>query len=169
MNDDIKPDNLKVSIKSMKPTDHELKFIVRVSNKAKQALHYISDVRTTHYDAQTKTLTLCLSDDNREVIPSTISKLPEFRYVDPESDHEIELRVPNKIVKLSRSAPAGELAFETTPLAGVEKVIIELAWADIPYYKDTRDLKDDKRMPASRWQQHKAKTSKSFHRKGKKQ
>jgi len=166
MIDEIKPDNLKVSVKSMKPIDNELKFMLRLSNQAKQALHYISDVRTTHYDPQSKTLTLCLSDDGREVIPGVMSKLPEFRYIDPESDTEIELRIPNKIVKLSRSAPPGELAFETSKISEAEKVVVELAWADVPYYKDTRDLKDDKRLPAARWQQHKATTSKSFRHRG---
>ncbi len=162
MTDDIKPESLKVSLKSMKPTDKEFKFVLRLSNKADRALHYISDVRRTKYDPQTRTLTLCLSDEGREVIPGIMSKLPEFRFIDPNSDAEIELRLPNKIVKLSRSAPPGELAFETHQLSEAEKIEVEVAWADIPYYKDTRKLKEDGRLPAARWEQHKARAIKDI-------
>jgi hypothetical protein len=164
MTDDIKPNALKVSVKSMEQSDNELNFIVRLSNTATRALHYISDVRTIKYDPNTKTVTLSLSDDGREVIPGAISKLPVFRYVDPESDTEIQLPVPNKLIKLSRTAPPGKLAFETHQLSDVEKVVIEVAWADIPYYKDTRTKKGDMRLPAARWQQHKARITKNLSR-----
>jgi len=165
MTNDNSPNQLKVTLKSMKPTDHEFKLVVRLSNKADRALHYISDVRTAKFNPQTKTLTICLSDEGREIIPGVMSKLPEFRFIDPNSDAEIELKLPSKLVKLSRSAPPGELAFESHDLADAEKVDIEIAWADIPYYKDTRKLKEDGRLPAARWEQNKAKTSKEIPRK----
>ncbi|MGH8601554.1 MAG: hypothetical protein ACREXR_01855 [Gammaproteobacteria bacterium] len=137
-NDDIKPDALKASIKSMDQVDKQVEFVVRLSNTATRALHYIADVRATRYDSDTKTLTLSLSDEGRQVIPGTINKLPVFRYIDPESEAEIRLRVPDRVVKLSRTAPPGELAFETYQLSDMQGVVIEIAWADVPFYKDTR-------------------------------
>lgn len=158
-NDNIKSDVLKASIKSIELSDDNIEVVVRLSNTAKRALHYIADVRATRYDPDIKTLTLSLSDEGRQVIPGTISKLPVFRYIDPESDAEIQLRVPNRLIKLSRTAPPGELAFETFQLSDAEEVVVEIAWADVPYYKDTR-VTDDKRLPAARWQQHKARATK---------
>lgn len=155
MTDDIKPDALKASIKSMDRSDEEIEVVIRLSNTATRALHYISDVRATKYDPATKTLVLALSDEGREVIPGAIGKLPQFRYIDPASEAEIRLKVPSRVIKLSRSAPPGQLAFETHQLSEMEEVIVDIAWADVPYYKETRAT-DDKRLPAARWQQHAA-------------
>lgn len=156
---DIKPDALRASIQSMERSDNSVELVVRLSNTATRALHYIAEVRATRYDPDTKTLTLSLSDEGRQVIPGAISKLPVFRYIDPESEAEIRLRVPDRLIKLSRTAPPGELAFETHQLSDVQEVVIEVAWADVPYYKDTR-VTGDMRLPAARWQQHKARATK---------
>ena len=158
-NDKIKPDALKAAIKSMEPADGNIELVVRLSNSATRALHYIADVRATKYDPATKTLTLSLSDEGRQVIPGAIGKLPVFRFIDPQSDADIRLRVPNRIIKLSRTVPPGELAFETHQLSDVQEVVVDIAWADVPYYKDTR-AKDDARLPAARWQQHKTRATK---------
>ena len=157
--DDIKPDALRASIKSMERSDHNIELVVRLVNTAKRALHYIADVRAIRYDPGTKRLTLALSDEGREVIPGAIGKLPVFRYIDPESDADLRLRVPDRLIKLSRTAPPGELAFETHQLSDVQEVVVEIAWADVKYYKDTR-VTDDMRLPAARWQQHKARATK---------
>lgn len=160
-NDDIKPDDLTASIKSMEPAEKQIELVVRLSNKATRALHYIADVRATRYDPNTKTLTLSLSDEGRQVIPGAISKLPVFRYIDPGSEAEIRLSVPDRVIKLSRTAPPGELAFKTHQLSDVQEVIVEVAWADVPFYKETRPrMKDDARLPAARWEQHKARATK---------
>jgi len=160
-NDDIKPDDLIASIKSMEPAEKQIELVVRLSNKATRALHYIADVRATRYDPNTKTLMLSLSDEGRQVIPGAISKLPVFRYIDPGSEAEIRLGVPDRVIKLSRTAPPGELAFETHQLSDVQEVIVEVAWADVPFYKETRPcIKDDARLPAARWEQHKARATK---------
>lgn len=150
----INSDALKASIKSANRTEDSIEVVVRLSNTAARALHYIADVRRRWYDPETGTLTLSLSDEGREVIPGAIAKLPEFRYIDPESDAEIQLKVPNRLVKLSRKAPPGELAFEAHQLSDAKEVVVEVAWADVPYYNDTR-VKDNMRLPAARWQQHK--------------
>lgn len=155
----INSDSFGASVQSVSQTDDEIELVVRLSNKASRALHYISDVRATRYDPTTKRLTLSLSDEGREVIPGTIGRLPAFRFVDPESEAEIKLRIPNRVIKLSRAAPPGELAFEKYQLSDAEEVVLDIAWADVPYYKDTREP-DDKRLPAVRWQQYKARATK---------
>jgi hypothetical protein len=154
-NSDNRLDNLSASIQSVERSGGNMELAIRLSNTATRALHYIADVRATRYDPNTKILTIALSDEGREVIPGTIYKLPVFRYVDPESEAEIRIVIPDRLVKLSRTAPPGELAFETYQLSNVEEVVVEIAWADVPYYVDTRQT-DDIRLPAARWQQHKA-------------
>lgn len=159
--DDVKPDSLSASIKSTAHVDKNVEVVVRLSNAAPRALHYIADVRATRYDPSTRTLTLALSDEGREVIPGAISKLPVFRHIDPGGEAEIHVRAPDRIIKLSRSAPPGQLAFETHKLDDVDEVIVEVAWSDVPFYKDTRErAKEDRRLPAARWQQHKARAAK---------
>ncbi|PFV80062.1 hypothetical protein COL05_15770 [Bacillus sp. AFS059628] len=155
----IYPDALKASIKSAKRTDENIELVVRLSNTATRALHYIVDVRTRKYDPETRTLTLSLSDEGREVIPSAFATLPEFRYIDPESDAEILLKVPEKLIILSSTDPLGELAFEVHQLSDTEEVVVEVGCADVPFYKDTR-VKVDMQLPAARWQQHKVRVTK---------
>ena len=168
---ETKPDDLKASVEAVEPrpgykdektgqqTPGEMEFVVRLKNDADRALHYISDVRATRYDPNTGTLTVALLDEGREVIPGAMMKLPVFRRIDPGSTAELHLRVPDRIIKLARNPPPGEIAFETHDLSDVREVVVEVAWADVPYYKDTRG-KDDNRLPAARWEQHKARSTK---------
>ena len=168
-----KPDDLKVSIEAVQPVaartnektgrpePGELEFVVRMKNDADRTLHYISDVRATRYDPNTKRLIVALSDEGREVLPGAMMKLPTFRRIDPGSTAEIHVRVPDRVIKLSRSAPPGEIAFETHQLSEATEVVVEVAWADVPYYKDTRG-KDDKQLPAAAWEQHKARVSRDL-------
>lgn len=151
----IHSEALKASIKTAELIEDNMEIVVRLSNTAARAMHYITDVRTRKYDPETRTLTLSLSDEGREVILGIAAKMPVFRYIDPESDAEIHLKVPNRLVKLSRKAPPGEVAFEVHELSDAAEVVIEVAWADVPYYNDTREI-EDRRLPAARWQQHKA-------------
>jgi len=170
VSDHSKPDDLTAAIQSVAPVDTRLQVVVRLQNKAERALHYVADVRAMRYDPTTRTLTLALSDEGREVIPSLAGKLPLFRHVDPGSEAEIHLSVPDRIVKLSRSAGSAgsagsaesdELAFETQQLSDVREVVVEVAWADVPYYHDTRaSALQDARLPAARWEQHKARATK---------
>lgn len=145
--------NLRASIRAIDFSDEEIQITVRLSNRSSRALHYISDVRTTKYDPETRTLELALSDEGREVIPGAMQKLPNFKYVDPESETEIQLSVPNRIVKLARTDPPGGIAFEAHQLSEAEQVVVRIGWAEVPYYKDTRAT-DDPRLPAARWEQH---------------
>ena len=158
---EAKPDDLSASIQSVAPDDKRLQVVVRLRNKAARALHYVADVRVTRYDAATRTLTLALSDEGREVIPGLAGKLPVFRHVDPGSEAEILLAVPDRVVTLSRAGPPGELGFESQSLRDVREVVVEIAWADVPYYHDTRpSALGDARLPAARWEQHKARATK---------
>lgn len=154
------PDALTATLRAVTPIEQQLDIDVRLVNRADRALHYIADVRTTRYDPTSRTLTVSLSDAGREVIPLAIGTLPTFRHVDPGSEAEIHLSVPDRIVRLSRSAPPGELAFETQQLSDVQEVVIEVAWADVPYYEDTRaSARQDTRPPSVRWQQHVARAA----------
>lgn len=158
--ENVRPDSIEASIRSIERKEDDLVVVVRLSNTASRALHYICDVRATRYDPETKTLTVAMSDEGRQVIPGAMSKLPEIRYVDPNGEAEFRVRVPEKMVKLSRSAPPGELAFETHRLSEAESLVVEVGWSDVPYYKDTRERAATKeaRLPAARWEQHKART-----------
>lgn len=157
--DDVKPDALRAEVKQLVRRDSEATLVLAIHNSAPRALHYIADVRTTRYDPATRRLTLALSDEGREVIPGAIAKLPQFRHVDPGGSAELTLRVPLRIVKLSRNAPPGEIAFEQHALDDVDEIVVDVGWADVPYYKDTRRAaRDDRRLPAARWEQHKAHT-----------
>lgn len=159
-NDNIKPDALAASIKSVEAVEKQIEVTLRLSNKATRTLHYIADVRATRYDPNTKTLTLSLSDEGRQLIPGAAMILPKIRPIDPESDVEIQLSLPDRVIKLSRTAPPGELAFETHQLSDVQEVVVQVGWADVPYYEDTRtSMKEDTRLPAARWEQHKAQTT----------
>lgn len=156
--ENVRPDSIEASIRSIERKEGDLELVVRLSNTASRALYYICDVRATRYDAETKTLTIAMSDEGRQVIPGAMSKLPEIRHVEPSGEAELRVRVPEKMVKLSRNAPPGELAFETHRLSEAEDVVVEVGWADVPYYKDTRKraAKKEARLPAARWEQHKA-------------
>lgn len=163
MNDEIKSDALAIKLQTSKPIKDKLEFVVNLKNSASRALHYISDVRALRFDPTSKTLTISLTDEGREIIPGTVSKLPNFQFIDPNSEAEIHLNIPNKIVKLSRNAPPGEIAFETQALDNIDQLVIDIAWSDTPYYEDTREQrKSDTALPSVRWQQHKAELNKKF-------
>ena len=167
MSDDkVKLKDLKMSLKSIKEKDNNFEIIVRLSNEAQRSLHYVSDVRAVRYDASTKRLSVCLSDDGREVIPGVASLLPVFRHVAPGDTAEILLTVPTRLVKLIQSVPPGKLEFESHDLTLVDEVFVEMAWSDVPYYPDTRN-NDDTRLPSCQWQQFKSEIKKSMKRKKK--
>lgn len=150
-----KPEDFHASIQAVRRSGPQVELVMRVSNTASRALHFIADVRAIRYDPVSRRLTLSLSDEGRQRIPSVVEQVPVFRHIDPLAEAQVVLKVPERIVKLSRSAPAGTLAFEQYPLSGVQEVVVEVAWADVPYYRDTRAAaKRDPRMPTVRWQQH---------------
>jgi hypothetical protein len=154
---EVKADDLRTAVRSVTHVDRELQLVVRLENRASRALHYIADVRAVRYDAANRRLRLALSDEGRALIPTTVQKVPVFRHIDPGATAEIVVKVPDRIVKLSRNGPPGELAFETHPLSEIDEVEVEIGWADVPFYPDTRpQAAADQRMPAARWEQHHA-------------
>jgi len=157
----VNANSLKAAVRDVKIVKETLDVKLRITNSSDRTLHYISDVRATRYDPATKTLRLSLSDEGREVIPSAIQKLPEFKFVEPGSEVEISLKIPDKIIKLSKTADPKEVAFEKHDLSEAVNIVVEVGWSDVPYYTDTRKkVRDEKRLPAERWEKHKAVTSK---------
>jgi hypothetical protein len=155
---DVRPDDLKVAIQSVEPTaDKKVEVAVRLSNTASRALHYIADVRAVRYDPATRVLTLSLSDEGREIIPGAIRKLPVIRHVDPGTEAEIRLVIPDRVIKLSRSVSPGELAFDKYEFGDMQEVVVEVGWSEVPFYKDTRRRAkaDVRQLPTTQWEQHK--------------
>jgi hypothetical protein len=160
--DAVGPHSFRASVRTVEWTEKEIEVVVRVANTASRALHYIADVRAIRYDPATKTLTLALSDEGRQLLPTIAANLPTFRFVDPGSEAELRLKIPSRLIKLSRAAPPGQLAFEKHELSEVRDLVVEVAWSDVPFYKDTRATaaqSDDVRLPAARWEQHKARST----------
>lgn len=158
--DGTSPDALKASVFAFEPKGESVDLTVRLKNSASRALHYISDIRAIRYDPATRILTISFSDQGRQPIPMAVTKVPKFRFVEPQSEVEIQHRIPNRIVKLSRTAPPGKLAFETHLLDNMEELVVEVGWADVPFYKDTRKSRaKELRTPAARWEQHQARAS----------
>ena len=154
------PDALKATLHAFKPIGDNVDVTVRLKNSASRALHYISDIRAIRYDPTTRTLTISFSDQGRDPLPSTITKVPQFRFVEPQSEVEINHRIPDRIVKFSRTAPPGKIAFETHSFADMEHVVVEVGWADVPFYKDTRKTRaKEQRHPSTRWEQHQARAT----------
>lgn len=159
----VKPDDLAISIKSLTPVAKKMSLMVHLANKSTRALHYISDVRAIRYDKNTKILTLALSDEGRQNLPEFANRLPVFRHIDPESEAEIEIEVPGKVINLIPSVPPGGVAFETNYLSDMLEIKIEIGWAEVPFYKDTRpQMKEDLRLPAARWEQYKAQATRQL-------
>jgi len=146
------------SVKSMKMTDSGMEVLIRLQNPNTRAMHYISDVRALDYDPATKNLTVRLSDQGLTVIPSMVSMRPTFRFVDPESEAEILISLPQTIVKLGQPSATGQVTLEEHRIADASEIAIDIAWADTQFYEDTRPS-DSKELPAARWQQGKLRVS----------
>lgn len=145
-------DTLSGELTSISFGETKIHLVLKIRNTAERALHFISDVRTLRYNSVSKELVVSLSDEGRELIPGAASKLPKFRHIDPGSEAEIHLEVPKKIVKLSRSVPPGELGFESHQLNDAVDIVVNVAYADVPYYPDTRKT-EATTLPTVQWQQ----------------
>ena len=157
----VNPNSFKAAVRDMSISKESLDVKLRLTNSSDRTLHYISDIRATRYDPVTKTLRLSLSDEGRQIIPQAIQKLPEFKYVDPNSEVELALKIPSKIIKLSKTGDPKEIAFEKHELSEAVNIVVEVGWSDVPYYTDTRKkVREEKRLPAERWEKHKAVSAK---------
>ena len=153
-----RPQPLKGSVKSLTTTERGMQVVLRLQNPNTRAMHYIADVRGMDYDPATRKLTVRLTDEGRVLIPSAVQVQPMFRFVDPGSEAEIRLDLPQSIVKLGPPSPTGQINLEEHRIADAEEVVIDVAWADTPYYEDTRPSAKQE-MPAARWQQGKSRVS----------
>ena len=162
MAEDVRPDDLRTSIRSVERTaDRKLEVAVRLANAADRALHYIADVRAIRYDPASRVLTLALSDEGREVLAGVMHKLPVIRHVDPGGEAEIRLLVPDRVIKLSRSAPPGELAFDKYEADEMQEVVVEVGWSDVPFYEDTRRKAraGPQQLPTTSWERYKSRAT----------
>jgi hypothetical protein len=156
---DEKPTPPEGTLKATKITDRGMELVVRLRNPGNRALHYISDVRALRYEPANKRLIVRLSDEGRTVIPGAMFMLPSFRVIDPNSNVEIKIDLPETIVKLAESAtPSGEVAFEEQKIIDAQVIEVDIAWADTPFYMDPRES-DDGRLPTARWQQDELRVS----------
>jgi hypothetical protein len=150
----VRPDALQGAIVDARMVERGAELVVRLQNTADRALHYIADVRGLRFDPATRTVYVRLTDEGRVLAPGVAEILPEIRYIDPGSEAELQVRLPETIVKLAEPQ-AGEprrLAFEKHRIADAEEIVLEIAWADTPLYLDPRPTTDP-RLPAVRWQQ----------------
>ena len=135
-------------------SDRGAEIVIRLENAGARAVHYIREIRTVRYDAGTKRLVLGLSDEGSLI--GTASVHPEFSYIDPGSAAELKLLLPPRYVKLAaQAAPSGELLFEQFRPADADEIIVEVAWADTPFYEDPRG-RPRKKSPTEAWAQGKA-------------
>jgi hypothetical protein len=151
----VNEESLEATVASVEENERGLVIRLRLRNHADRALHYIAAVRGLDYDPDTRRLTVRLSDVGRVVLPDTANVRPPIRSVDPAAEAEVTLQLPTKISKLAPD-PGGDtrrVAFERQRIADAEDVVVEVAWADVPYYEDRRKH-DASAMPSVRWQQH---------------
>lgn len=160
-------DALEAELAAVTEDDTGLEITVRLHNAVDRALHYVGAVRALDYDEAAGRLTVRLSDVGREVVPGAANVRPPMRYVDPGADAEVTFHLPAQITKLAPD-PGGDdrkVAFERQRIADASEIVVEVAWADVPFYEDPRQH-DDLVLPSVRWQQHS--TRATFRRGGKK-
>jgi hypothetical protein len=159
----IDASSLQGTVTSTCSTARGLVIVIHLRNDSDRALHYVADVRAIKYDPVTRRLEVRLSDEGRTVIPGAVNIRPRFHYIDPGAEAELTLVLPNEIVMLA-PPPDPErrtVAFQKHRIADAEELEIYIAWADTPYYEDTRDTEEtrdaaNRRYPVARWQQHEA-------------
>jgi hypothetical protein len=146
----------KAEIRRIAFTERGGEIIVRLTNDNDRAVHYVADVRAMLFDASARRLTIRLSDTGRVLVAGLAAVEPDFRYIDPHSDAELQLLIPSTMVKLAGGTSANEeVLFEEHELAGAAEIVVEVAWADTPFYQDPRQTKVD-RYPAAIWEQGRA-------------
>lgn len=148
-------DALAAVVSSWTETEQGIRIDFRLSNSASRALHYVAEPRGMAFDAASGRLTVRLNDVGRELVPGAARVRPTTRFVEPGATVEASVVVPAEITRLIPS-PDGDLskvAFETVRVADASAIAVEIAWADTPYYEETRPAKRDV-FPSVAWQQH---------------
>ncbi len=153
-------DAFRTQVAAVTEVDGGLELRVTLHNTTDRALHYLSAVRALDYDPATRRLTVRLSDEGREVVPGAANMRPPVSRVDPGADAEVVLRLPETISRLvpSRDGDPERVAFERLRIADAVEVVVEVAWADVPFYPDPREH-DELVLPSVHWQQHTARSS----------
>lgn len=141
------------SIESMNEIDDGTELTIRLHNPLDRAIHYISDVRAMIFDTHTRRLRVQLSEQGLEMPPGGIAMKPRFRQIDPRSKAETKVRLPKTIMKLSNvPSPTGDILFEEHAITEADEIVLEIGWADTPYYGDPRKKSLDT-SPISSWEQ----------------
>lgn len=139
------------AIRKLAFTPRGTELVVRITNKGNRALHYISEIMTVRFDQATKRLVVGLAEDGRALVAGAAMLHPDFRYVDPGSAAELKLSLPPRYLRLApNAAPLGGLMFEELRPADASEIVVEIAWADTPFYENPRGAPPDA-MPTTEW------------------
>ena len=111
---DVPPEALSAEIRVVERKEKDLEVVVRIANSADRALHYIADVRAVRYDPASNTLTLAMSDEGRQVIPMMVGALPKFQFVDPGSQAELRLKIPDRLISCRAAHRPASLVLKST-------------------------------------------------------
>jgi hypothetical protein len=143
----------KGTIRKVARTRRGTEITLRLRNDDSRPVHYISNVRTLRYDPAAKRVTVGLSDEGRVLVPGVANVHPAFNFIDPDSEAELHLVLPQRIVKLSEAGgPQDEVRFEEHDLLDADEIVVEVAWSDLPYYEDARPgARAGGRTPAEAW------------------
>ncbi len=147
--------SLEAEVDAVAVDEDGLRIRLRLRNSADRALHYIAAVRSVDYDPQARRLAVRLTDAGRVVVPGVSNVRPPMRFVDPGAEAELTLRLPATLSWLV-SDPDGDprrVAFDRHRITDAEDVVVEIGWADVPFYEDPRP-RDDAVLPSVRWEQH---------------
>ena len=144
---------LHANVRSVEDDGENLRVTVTLTNNTDRTLHYISQVRTIRYDADSGRLRIALSDRGREPIAGAMTVLPEIRAIEPQGEASTVLVLPRTIVRLAVTAtPSPEPLFEEPTIADATEVEIEVGWSRTPYYPDPREKPDVTEPPLVGWE-----------------
>jgi hypothetical protein len=151
---------LQAAARTVEDDGENLRITVALSNNTDRTLHYIAEVRTIRYDADSGRLRIALSDRGREPIAGAMTVLPEIRAIEPQGEASMVLVLPRTIVRLAATAaPSPEPLFEEPTIADATEVEVEVAWSRTPYYPDPRQKPDVTEPPLVRWEEGLSRTT----------
>ncbi|MBF9128960.1 hypothetical protein I0C86_08175 [Plantactinospora sp. S1510] len=135
-----------------------IELAVELSNPSPdRAVHYISDLRAIVFDDATGRFLVRLTDEGRELIPSTTGALPRFAQVDPASTAVLSLRLPEEIVRMRvPEIPTAEVELERHELGPDAEIEVVIGWSDTPFYPDTRGRRSSAPSSAVEWEKGQA-------------
>lgn len=111
-----------------------------VRNDSERTVHAYATARKINYDPGERELELELNDENPAPIGSASTRaLPRFAAVEPGAEQAIELSLPPVMRKMAAEVEEGSIVFEELPVHEAERVKVNVAWSDTPFYPDVRE------------------------------